>query len=77
MKLVAEAVDVTRVNAECEQCGGIYKAVTVKKHPTEYKHKCVDCGDVMRSEYEYPRIVYTTRTHIPLTTNMLGTSMFK
>ena len=77
MRLVAEPVNVTRVNAECEHCGGIYKAVTVKKNPTKYKHRCVDCGDVMIADHEYPRIVYTTQTSMPLTTDMLGTSMFR
>jgi hypothetical protein len=77
VKLVAEAVNVTRVNAECDDCGGIFRARSVVRNPkTLYKHECIDCGNKMESDYEYPRIVYTTQTSMPLTTDMLDTSIF-
>ena len=82
INLEMEAVDATRVNWVCD-CGGYYKAVTVKEslldyknNPTEYMHRCMECDDVRYAEYKYPRIIHTTRTHINLTTAMLGTSMF-
>ena len=76
VNLEMEAVDATRVNWVCD-CGGYYKAVTINTTQTEYMHRCMECDDVRYAEYKYPRIIHTTRTHINLTTAMLGTSMFR
>ena len=81
MQLTLEAVDATRAHMMCD-CGGKYKATASRKTqagagPREYKHRCDKCDDTVWLEQEYPKIYYTTRTHMPLTTEMLGTSLFK
>lgn len=78
MKLVMEPVNTTRLNAECE-CGGNFEPTgqTLDTHPVKYTHVCQDCGKIEMLDHKYPRIVHTTRTSMPLTTDMLGTSMFR
>lgn len=73
LKLMLEPVETTRLNLHCE-CGGVYKFNS--EHESKFKHTCNGCDNIVHLDHEHPRIFYTTQTHMNLTTDMLGTSLF-